>query len=209
MGWAGQAGPLPFAIATETFKYVVHENPTWDWNTVNFDTDASALEKKFAGVVDATNPDLSAFMSRGGKLRMYHGWNDQLIAPRNSIDYFNNVLYTMGMAKTSDGMRLYMVPGMNHCRGGDGTSNFDMAGELENRVERGKAPSRIVAARTNPVALQKPSTPWYPLRWRLSNFSEQPRPWSCRAFHKSALEPSCLRQNDALTSMSRSENKIL
>jgi feruloyl esterase len=150
MGWGGLAGPQPMGIPTDTFKYVVHENPAWDWNTMDFDTDTAALEKNFAGVVDATSPDLSAFMNRGGKLLMYHGWNDQLIAPRNSIDYFNNVLYTMGMAKTADAMRLYMVPGMTHCSGGDGTSNFDMVAEMENWVERGKAPDRIIASRTNP-----------------------------------------------------------
>jgi feruloyl esterase len=150
MGWTGLAGPQPMSIPTDTFKYVVHENPGWDWNTMDFDTDTAALEKKFAGVVDATSPDLGAFMNRGGKLLMYHGWNDQLIAPRNSIDYFNNVLYTMGMAKTSDAIRLYMVPGMTHCNGGDGTSNFDMVQQIENWVEHGKAPDRIIASRTNP-----------------------------------------------------------
>jgi feruloyl esterase len=159
MGWGGLAGPQPMAIPLDTFRYVVYENPNWEWNTVDFDTDTAALEKKFSRNVDATNPNLSAFMDRGGKLIMYHGWNDQLIAPRNSIDYFNNVLYTMGTAKAYDAMRLYMVPGMNHCGGGDGTSNFDMVAEIEKWVERGTAPGSVNASRTSPDRT-RPLCPW-------------------------------------------------
>jgi len=150
MGWNGLAGPQPMSIPTDTFKYVVYNNPDWDWKTIDFDKDTAALEKKFAVPTDAINPDLSAFMGRGGKLILYHGWNDQLIAPENSIDYFNNVAYTMGQAKTEESMRLFMVPGMTHCQGGDGTSNFDMVTELEQWVEKGQAPERVTASRTNP-----------------------------------------------------------
>jgi feruloyl esterase len=150
MGWTGLAGPQPMSIPTDTFKYVVYNNPDWDWKTIDFDKETSALEKKFAAAVDANNPDLSAFLGRGGKLILYHGWNDQLIAPENTIDYFNNVVYTVGTAKADESMRLFMVPGMTHCGGGDGTSNFDMVPELERWVEKGQAPDRITASRTNP-----------------------------------------------------------
>ena len=57
---------------------------------------------------------------------MYHGWNDQLIAPRNSINYYQSVVKAQGGAeKAADSIRLFMVPGMAHCGGGDGTSVFD------------------------------------------------------------------------------------
>ena len=149
MGWGGLAGPQPLSIATDTFQYDVYD-PSWDWRTIDFDKDVAAVEQKFAASVDAVSPDLSAFMGRGGKLIMYHGWNDQLIAPENSIDYYSAVLYTMGVAKTSDSIRLYMVPGMTHCSGGDGTFDFDMLPILDQWVERGKAPESITAARRNP-----------------------------------------------------------
>ena len=140
------------AIPTETYKYVIYDNPDWDWRTIDFDRDVAAAEKKFAGVIDAVNPDLpSPFVDRGGKLIMYHGWNDQLIAPRNSINYFSNVQYALGSARTEEAMRLYMVPGMGHCGGGDGTTNFDMVSELDAWVERNQAPNRVVASRTNPT----------------------------------------------------------
>ena len=149
MGWGGLAGPQPMAIPADTFKYVVYD-PNWDWRTIDFDKDVAAAEAKFRESVDAVNPDLSGFMSRGGKLIMYHGWNDQLIAPRNSIDYYNAVLYAMGVRRTSDSVRLYMVPGMTHCSGGDGTFDFDMLPVLDAWVERAQAPAAITASRKNP-----------------------------------------------------------
>lgn len=161
LGWAGLGGPQPMAIPLDTFRYIVYSNPMWDWHTLDFDKDVAALEKTFKNVVDAVNPDLSPFFSHGGKLLMYHGWNDQLIAPRNSIDYFNAVSYTLGTAMADDSMRLYMVPGMNHCSGGDGTTNFDMMPVLERWVEQGQPPVRIVASRTSPVRT-RPLCP-YPL----------------------------------------------
>jgi feruloyl esterase len=150
MGWGGLAGPQPMAIPVDTFKYVAYNDPNWDWKTIDFDAGVAALEKKFAEGMDAVNPDLRPFFKHGGKLLMYHGWNDQLIAPENSISYFNSALYTMGISASTDAMRLYMVPGMTHCAGGDGTSNFEMIPELENWVEKGQAPNRIVASHANP-----------------------------------------------------------
>jgi feruloyl esterase len=117
---------------------------------LNFDSDVAALEKAFEPAVDSNQPDLRAFAGRGGKLIMYHGWNDHLIAPGNTVDYYNAVLYTMGVTRTNESVRLFMVPGMMHCRGGDGTPDFDMIPELDNWVEQGKAPDRVVASRTNP-----------------------------------------------------------
>ena len=150
LGWSGLGGPQPMGIPVDTFRYIVYANPAWDWHGIDFDKDVAAVEKTFKDVVDAVNPDLSPFFGRGGKLLLYHGWNDQLIAPRNSIDYFNAVSYTLGTAKAEEAMRLYMVPGMNHCSGGDGTSNFDMMPVLERWVEQGQAPLRVVASRSAP-----------------------------------------------------------
>ncbi len=151
MGWTGLAGPQPMAIPVDTFKYMVHNDPNWDWKTIDFDKDVAATEKLFGPIIDAVNPNLTPFFSHGGKLLLYHGWNDQLIAPRNSIQYFDSVRYTLGTANTLAGMRLYMVPGMAHCNGGDGTGTFDVVANLERWVEQGQAPDTIVASRTNPT----------------------------------------------------------
>ena len=82
---------------------------------------------------------------------MYHGWTDPLIAPENSINYYTSVLDKMGgAAKTSDSMRLFMVPGMDHCGGGEGPNTFDSVSALEQWVENGKAPTEMIASHGMP-----------------------------------------------------------
>ena len=98
-------------------------------------------------------PNQKTFFSRGGKLMMYHGWNDPLIAPRNSINYYTSVTKGLGgSSNVADSMRLFMVPEMSHCSGDNGTNTFDDMKALEQWVER-KAPEQIVVSRvTNGVA---------------------------------------------------------
>jgi feruloyl esterase len=148
MGWGPLAGgPQPLSIATDHFKYVVFKDPNWDYKTFDFDKDVALTDKIDNGLLNATDPDISKFVGHGGKLLMYHGWTDQLIPPRNSINYYNSVVGVLGAAKAADSVRLFMAPGMNHCGGGDGPSNFDALGALEQWVEGGKAPERIVASK--------------------------------------------------------------
>jgi TolB-like protein len=126
------------SLAFAHFRY------DWDWKTFDFDHDIEKAEGK-VGTVMATSPDLSAFAKLGGKLIMYHGWADERIAPGNSIDYRDRVVRLLGETRTKTFLRLYMAPGMNH-GGGAGPNNFDMLTALEQWVEHGKAPSRIVAS---------------------------------------------------------------
>ena len=145
MGWAGLAGPQPISIATDHFKYVVFKDPNWDYKTLNFDADVALADKTDNGSLNANDPNLKAFFARGGKLLQYHGWNDQLISPLNSVNYYNDVMKTVGKS-ADDSYRLFMVPAMNHCAGGEGTTNFDMVTTLEQWVEKGTAPETIPAS---------------------------------------------------------------
>jgi len=146
-GWATMAGPNLFAIGYDMFKFVVFRNLAWDFKTFNFDSDSALTEKVSAEILNATNPDLSKFTAHG-KLIQYHGWSDPQIAPGNSTLYYKSVLDAMGgAAKVQDAYRLFMVPGMGHCNGGDGASTFDMLSALEQWVEAGKAPDQIAASR--------------------------------------------------------------
>jgi feruloyl esterase len=146
--WGALAGgPKPFAIADDHFKYVVFKDPSWDWRTLNFETDVALADKIDNGTINATDPNLKAFVAHGGKLILYHGWNDQLIAPQNSVNYYKSVEAAMGGAsKVSESVRLFMAPGMGHCLGGPGPNAFDAVGALEQWVEKGKAPDQIVAS---------------------------------------------------------------
>jgi len=148
LGWGAMGGgPDAFPIVADHFKYVVFKDPNWDFKTLNFDSDVELADKLDSGLLNATDPNLKDFFGRRGKLLLYHGWNDQLIAPRNTVNYYNSVLAAMGgPAKATDSIRLFMVPGMAHCAGGEGTSSFNALSAMEQWVENAKAPNEIIAS---------------------------------------------------------------
>jgi feruloyl esterase len=138
---------------TVAAKYIVFKDPNWDWRTFELDRD---LDRAEAGgeteAADAMEANLSAFAARGGKLLMYHGWSDALVAPRASIKYYERVLSAMGgAAKTAEWIRLFVVPGMGHCRGGDGPNTFDVVGANRPRERRSCSPTQPSAPRTSPA----------------------------------------------------------
>jgi tannase/feruloyl esterase len=156
MGWQNLASPQPFGIGNDYFKYVVFEDPNWDYKTLNFDSDVARAEKVDNGTINALNPNLQPYFQHGGKLLQYHGWGDQQISPGSSVLYYNSVLEALGGAsKVNGSYRLFMVPGMGHCRGGDGTDTFDAMKALEQWVEQGKAPDKIIASRVRDGAVDR------------------------------------------------------
>jgi feruloyl esterase len=147
LGWATLAGPRPMSLADELYKHLVFANPSWDFKTLNPETDFARAEKAIGSTLDAIDPNLKPFVDRGGKLLMYHGWSDPGISPFNSVRYYENVVKTMGgPARTMNSIRLFMLPGVNHCRGGAGPDTFNGIDALVDWVEKGKAPDRIVAS---------------------------------------------------------------
>ena len=97
------------------------------------------------GIYAATSTDLEPFISGGGRLLIYHGWADQNIPPAGSIDYYEQVVDTLGKERTEEGVALYMVPGMGHCGGGHGPNEFDMLRVLEQWREDGRTPAAVLA----------------------------------------------------------------
>ena len=148
LGWGAQAaGPEPSAMIYDQYRYVVFKDPNWDWKSFDFDKDVVKGDLPENLIMNATNPDMKAFFSRGGRLLLYHGWADMLVPPMNTIKYFDQVVTNMGgAAKASEHVRLFMAPGMGHCSGGEGPDTFDKVKALEDWVERGKAPARIDAS---------------------------------------------------------------
>ena len=119
-----------------------------DWSVADFDPDRHipVLEHELGALLDTTNPDLSRFRAHGGKLILYHGWADPLLSPYNTIDYYESVVQAMGEQQAEGFLRLFMLPGMEHCGGGAGPGEFDAVAALSQWVEHGVEPRQIVAA---------------------------------------------------------------
>jgi len=149
------AGPQTF-LGGDFYKYMVFNDPNWDFHTLDFDHDIAFADAKMHAIIDSTSPDLSDFRSLGGKLIMYHGWADPLVNSRNSIDYLRSVAAFLtrdddddGVARATQGfLRLFMAPGMAHCAGGPGLNTFDTLTAIERWVEEGRPPDKLVASHT-------------------------------------------------------------
>ena len=143
--WGLLIGGKEALIAPDTFKYIVFKDANWDASKFNVAKDVAYADKVDGGLNNAIDPNLNPFFSHGGKLIIYHGWSDQLISPGSTLDYYASVLKTVGAPAKQD-MRLFMVPGMQHCRGGEGPNVFDMMPALSQWTEGGTAPTQVIAS---------------------------------------------------------------
>jgi feruloyl esterase len=140
---------------------MVRQDPNWKVEQLDFDRDVPAIIEKYGPLMNATNPDLSRFAARGGKLILFHGWADAAVPPLNTIRYFDGVGAKMGEQRRGEFVRLFMAPGMQHCVGGPGPSVFgehtaaqqppnpdvDLAAALERWVDGGPAPEQVRATK--------------------------------------------------------------
>jgi Tannase and feruloyl esterase len=142
------------------FRYIVTGDPTTNILTANMSDLLRQSREKGAPDLDATNSDLSKFAAHGGKLILYHGWNDPAISPLNTVSYVGSVERAVGAQKTETFLRLYMIPGMEHCMGGPGASVFGQFGtatsaepkyglfdSLVNWVEKGSPIETVTATK--------------------------------------------------------------
>ncbi|HYV03680.1 MAG TPA: tannase/feruloyl esterase family alpha/beta hydrolase [Blastocatellia bacterium] len=184
-GWSAWITGTPpnrgaqFFFANGTFTNMVYNDPKWDMKTFNLEKDGKAADEKLASIINAIDPDLKAFKKRGGKLILYHGWNDAALPPVNTINYFESVEKKMGRREAGSFVRLFMAPGVQHCAGGPGPDNFgqmvtgaqsdaqhDLTVAIERWVEEGIAPDQIIATKRqsqdpkSPVARSRPLCPY-------------------------------------------------
>jgi feruloyl esterase len=161
-------GTTPFAIDAAVLGAMGLNNPNWDWRTFDFDRDVALINAKLAGTLNAVNPDLSDFKKGGGKLIVWHGWNDPGVMPQQTLDYFADVVDYAGRSTGGDGVaytdeyvRLFMLPGVGHCRGGVGPDQADWMAALAGWVEKGTRPATITATATRDgkVAMTRPLCP--------------------------------------------------
>lgn len=144
----------------EFYRFMVFQNPSWDLSMLDFDRDPSVAEQKVGQALNPTNPNLSGFAKRGGKIIIYHGWADDMVPSQVSIDYYDSLNSKLGPKQLDEFYRLFMVPGMWHCgRGPDVLFRSedamaipleperDMLTALEQWVEHNRAPNSFVASR--------------------------------------------------------------
>jgi feruloyl esterase len=145
--WGTLYVPQPYGNAAEPLKYIVMKDANWDPNTFNPATDIERAQKADPDeVLKSDNANLKPIFDRGGKLLMYQGFADPQVTSDNAIRYHRMVLDKVGKGVEGKSIELFMVPGMYHCQGGPGTDTFDRMAAIEQWVEQGKAPDRIVAS---------------------------------------------------------------
>jgi feruloyl esterase len=140
------APDLLFAFGTQIFKYLVFNNPDWNYSTYDFSNFAGET-RLAASFLDATNVNLDGLKARKGKLIIWHGWADPALPPQGTIDYYRQ-LQTRD-PKASEYCRLFMVPGCLHCGGGPGASDVDWLSVIVEWVEHGAAPDRVIASKSD------------------------------------------------------------
>lgn len=145
-------GPDTWSLPQGSLRYLMFADnpaPDYDYHDFDWDRDLDKVKAQVAlydPVAPGEAPDLAAFHARGGRLILYHGWSDQGVSPLGSLDYYAQVSHRLGgMAQVRDWFRLFMVPGMFHCRGGDAPNQFDFMPGIIGWVERGTAPDGVIA----------------------------------------------------------------
>jgi hypothetical protein len=144
--WIGEPRPqgpsLRFAFGTQSFKFLVFNDPSWDYR--NYDVANARTDARLtATLMNATNPDLDAFKAKGGKLIVWHGWSDPALTALGSIQYYEQV---QGRdAGVRDYFRMFLMPGVLHCGGGPGPGTVDWPATIADWVENGKPPDRVIA----------------------------------------------------------------
>jgi feruloyl esterase len=125
-------------------------NPDYNLNTFDAEHDlAKVRDSAFAGTYEAKNPDITPFINHGGKLLLWHGFDDPGPSPLGTVEYFEDVRRSTGpkTAQLDSSLRLYLLSGVYHCRGGPGADGFESLDALDRWVESGQVPDNLIATR--------------------------------------------------------------
>jgi hypothetical protein len=167
------------------FANFVHQDAGWTFRGFDIDAERANAGKLLGADMNADDPRMSAFKTRGGKFIQFAGWADTIVTPMGTIDFYKQVVAAQATAaedpaaleRTQGFYRLFLAPGVGHCGGGPGPNNFGQAGgngeashdmvvAMENWVEKGVAPTRIVATKfvgdqpAKGVAMTRPLCPY-------------------------------------------------
>ena len=190
------AGAEPFPVATSYFRNLVYSGQAgWDWRTMDYAREVVAAREYGAEILNVPSDGLEPFFARGGKLLLSHGWGDGLIPATNSLGFHYALWNALPRAQADGQLRLFMAPGMDHCGGGEGPSDIDTLGVIDEWATTGVAPSRVLASRPTAVqsfpgqppaaprpAMERPLCAW-PLQPVFGGVGDPNTPdgWSCSA----------------------------
>jgi feruloyl esterase len=152
--WGSGTSPLIWAAADGTARFFIYANPGFDTRRLDVKgnvagADIVAQYRRTLAVASTDDPArLAAFLGKGKKLILYHGFADAALSPYTTIHYYRSLARRMGgYAQAQRQARLFMVPGLAHCRAGPGPNSFDMLGALDAWVEHDAAPESILATK--------------------------------------------------------------
>jgi hypothetical protein len=138
-------GPEPFGVAFTFFRDIVFNDPKWDFRSFDYDKDVKRSMDAGSAQLDVPATGLDRYFASGHKLLMSHGWADGLIPPMSTVNFYTDLTKHLGPKRAAD-TRLFMIPGMGHCAGGDGPFVFDAISTLDKWVDTDRAPDRIIVS---------------------------------------------------------------
>ncbi|MCU1382343.1 MAG: Tannase and feruloyl esterase [Acidobacteria bacterium] len=147
------AASLRYGFGTQLFKYLVFNDPDWDYTKYDLSTWRKDTVKT-ASFLNATSPDLDAFKAKGHKLLLWHGWADAGLSPLGTIKYYESV--QARDPKLDEYVKMFLMPGVLHCGGGTGPDNADWAAAIDAWVESGQAPTRLLAQKGGATPRTRP-----------------------------------------------------
>ena len=173
----GPGKDLQTIFAHGFFTNMISSKEPVDLKSISVETAVKLADDQQGQTFNAVDPNLKPFAERGAKLIIYHGWSDAALPPQASINYYNSVEEALGPGKPALFMRLFMVPGLQHCGGGPGANSFgqftpagdadhDLSLALERWVEKGIAPDKLIATKfvddkpEKGVAMTRPLCPY-------------------------------------------------
>ena len=200
LAWAGVYIPrsgedrvMSSMISTGTLKYLAYEqNPPADYTLADLKFTKASFEAttKLHFLYDATDPDLSAFASVGGKLILWHGLADPHISPLNTIAYYTAMEQIMGKSSVDKFARLYLFPGGYHCGGGEGPFDVDLLSAIMAWVERDNAPFALIASHQPESSMSGPP-PGVPMGGRSMTGAMGGTPTVLRRMEQAAQQRRC------------------